>query len=96
MQRPSQREIVTEVSSVKDLLGVPYHKQGNFDHYTESALERRQALRTHPLVTEALHALWLAALESVDSPRSIDPFPSPFRPDEVPFPAPTVRTVPAG
>ena len=51
----------------------PFWQQGSLEMHTSAAIEKRLALRSHPAVREALHALWLAVLRSLQRERDDAP-----------------------
>ena len=51
----------------------PFWQQGSLEMHTSAAIEKRLALRSHPAVREALHALWLAVLRSLQRGRDNAP-----------------------
>ena len=70
--RGGSRELVTEVASTEELEQIAFWKQADPRLATEEVLRKRLALRTHPLVLEALHPFWLAALRSQAAERAAD------------------------
>ena len=63
----STANIVTEVHTEDELMAIPFWRQGNLDAHTPDAI----SVCVNPLVTEALHELWCAALRGIQLPTSL-------------------------